>query len=203
MAEPRHTPPGDRSFLLSVGRYAAAALALIVALAGVFWAIGQTSGEDQLVVADGPTGTDDPVEPTTASPTDDATSPSPSESEPTEVATSPSPTETETPTATPSPTETGSIPPSEISVQVLDAVLEDGSTAAQEIADEMEADGYRIVVVNQASKVYDVTTVFYTAGFEDSARQIARTYGFDRVEEKPSNLSDTVRVHLVVGRDRS
>lgn len=212
MAEPRHRPAGDDyPFLVSLARHLAAAFGLVVLMAGAFWAIGSVGSDDgELVVADSPPAV---TEPGTEPGTD---SPAPTSGD------DPSPTETATgdasPTASPtnSPPDDGAspdeatespedqaIPPSEISIQVLDAVLIDGNTSTQEIADQLEEDGYDVVVVNQASKVYDVTTVFYTPGFEDSARQIAAAYGFARVEEKPSNLSSTVRVHLVVGRDRA
>ena len=208
MAEPRHRPPGDNSFLVSLGRHLAAAVGLVVVMAGAFWAIGSLGDDDgELVVAASPpaataTAPDTPASGTTgdASPTAPADA---GEGSPTSSPTAtPTGDDASPDDATASPTGEG-IPPGEISLQVLDAVLIDGNTAAQEIADELEADGYDVVVVNKASKVYDVTTVFFTPGFEDSARQIAAAYGFTRVEEKPSNLSSTVRVHLVIGRDRS
>lgn len=208
MADPRHRPPGDNSFLVSLGRHLAAAAGLVVLMAGAFWAIGSVGdGEGELVVADSPPAATEPGSGTPAPGTTGESSPPATETETDDA--SPAASPTASPTDDVSPDEaTGSpddetIPPSEISIQVLDAVLIDGDTTAQEIADELEADGYDVVVVNQASKVYDVTTVFYTPGFEDSARQIAAAYGFSRVEEKPSNLSSTVRVHLVVGRDRA
>lgn len=208
MADPRNRPPGDDSFLVSLGRHLAAAAGLVVLMAGAFWAIGSV-GDDggELVVADSPQTATDPATGSPAPGTGGETSPPATETEASDATPSPSPTASPTDDGSPdeatgSPADEG-IPPSEISIQVLDAVLIDGDTTAQEIADELEADGYDVVVVNQASKVYDVTTVFYTAGFEDSARQLAAAYGFTRVEEKPSNLSSTVRVHLVIGRDRA
>lgn len=205
MAESRHRSQRDDAFLASLGRHVSAALALVVVMAGAFWAIGSVDDADgDLVVADSPPATSPTGDPATSPP---ATGSEPAAPSPTGTGdSSPSPTQTATDDATSEeepPPSSGGIPPSEISIQVLDAVLVDGDTAAEELADHLETDGYDVVVVNQASKVYDETTVFYTPGFEDSARQVAGQYGITRVEEKPDNLSDTVRVHLVVGRDRS
>lgn len=202
-------PANDR-FLRSVGQHIAGAVGIVVLMAAAFWGIGAAGSGDgggDLVSADGtssPTASDpatDPATPTDGAPTGTPTGPATTG----DGTSSPTPTDSATPTDEEPPTEGGatSIPPGEISIQVLDAVRLDGSTAADEIADQLEADGYDVVVVNDASKVYDVTTVFYTAGFEASARQIAAAYGFAKVEQKPDNLSDTVRVHLVVGRDRA
>ena len=200
-------PANDR-FLRSVGQHIAGAVGIVVLMAAAFWGIGAADGGDggDLVSADGtssPTASDPETDP--ATPTDGGTSGTPTAPASSGDGTpSPSPTDSGTPTDAEPPTEDAApIPPGDISIQVLDAVRIDGSTAADEIADQLEADGYDVVVVNDASKVYDVTTVFYTAGFEDSARQVAAAYGFAKVEEKPDNLSDTVRVHLVVGRDRA
>lgn len=86
-------------------------------------------------------------------------------------------------------------------MQVLDAVIDDGGQTARDVASRLSDDGYRVVATNKAVRRYDVTTVFYTAGNQAKARQIAAVYGFSRVEAQPGNLSESVDVHLVVGAD--
>lgn len=219
----KHTPPDDRSFALSLVTHLGAAVALVAVVAAAFWGIGQVraeDGDDPVVAAPSEDETAAPVptdvqtgEPTpeltaTAEPTDEP------DVEPTEAVTDePSPVVTETATEAPSPTPTsepsptatapatGEFDPSEISVQVLDAVLDDGGEASKRVMEELQADGYRVVARNQAVKRYDVTTVMYTAGNEAKARQIAAQYGFSRVEPQPGNLSEQVDIHLVVGAD--
>lgn len=214
MADPRHAPPDGDGFLLSLARHLGAAVALVLVVAGAFWAIGEADGDpDGVVVADGPdegaptTGaTDGVASPPAPTPPGDGTEASPDAPTATPTDTgSPTPTPTDSGTAPDAEPDTtsGSIPPGEVSIQVLDAVKQDGNTAASDLADRMESDGYNVVVVNPASKVYDVTTVFYSAGHEGAARQVAAAYGLTKVEEKPSNLSDSVWVHVVVGRDRA
>lgn len=210
----KHTAPDDSSFRVSLIRHAAAAVALVLAVGAAFWGVGQlrsdtpgdpviaqpsepsetegtgTSGED---ATDEPT---DPEEPGDATPTESATD------EPDDAATEETPTEEPADDATDDTDDaTGAVAPGDVSVQVLDAVLDDAGVAAQGVADQMEADGYRVVVVNRAAVAYEVTTVFWTPGNEAAARQIAEHYGFSRVELRPDNLSDTVSVHVVVGRD--
>lgn len=227
MPEGKHSVPDDNSFWLSLGRHLGAAVALVLVVAAAFWTVGQVRGPetDGPVVAGEPTPaattpdadaspdptgepTDDPV--VTPEPSGDPTgepepsaepSPSPEPSPTPTPSPTPSPTPTATPTPKPSATASGSFAPGDISVQILDAVLDDGGDKAGAARDRLRGDGYRVVASNKASRVYDVTTVFYTAGNEAKARQIAKQYGFKAVEPKPDNLSDSVAVHLVVGRD--
>lgn len=156
-------------------------------------------------------GSETPSEDATAEPTEAETSEpeaseEPTEDEPSEEPT-PEPTATASETAKPEPTasETESssqqFAPGDISIQVLDAVLDDGGEASKRVFDELKADGYRAVARNQAVKKYAVTTVMYTPGNEAKARQIAAQYGYSRVEPQPGNLSNSVDVHLVVGAD--
>lgn len=212
----RHTPEGDDSFTRSLVRHVGAAVALVVVVAAAFWGVGQMQGDD---VTDDPVVASGPTEPT---PTADATgqaSPdaTPTDGTPTDAGTTPTPTETAAapdeepepdpdpepePTASePVPSGQGDIDPAEISVQVLDAVLDDGGEAAARVADQLDSDGFRLVARNKAVRRYDVTTVFYTPGNEAKAQRIAAQYGYHRVEPQPGNLSNSVDVHLVVGTD--
>lgn len=95
------------------------------------------------------------------------------------------------------------VAPSAISLQVLDAVRTDGAATAQRLADRMEGDGYDVVVVRTAVRVYDTSVVMYTPGHEAEADRVAAAYGIERVEPKVDNLSDSVEVHVIVGTDRS
>jgi len=116
----------------------------------------------------------------------------------------PTPTVAETPSAQPSASETddGRIDPSSVSIQVLDGVRDDDRAAARKVADKLTDAGYRVVVINPASSVYDVTTVLWTQGFEDQALQVQHEFSFAEAREKPSNLSSNVQLHVVVGRDQ-
>lgn len=199
MSPAQHSGPDDRSFAVSLAQHAGAAVALVLIVAAGFWAVGQIEPGGEVEVSAGPspspTATEEPAEPT-----DLATTPTETT---TESVASPSPSPT--PAPQPSPTETSAerIDPAEVSIQVLDGVLDDGGVAAHAVADELRGDGYNVIVVNQSYRTYDTTTVFFTEGNEPAARQLASDYGFARVEAKPSNLSSSVDIHLVVGKDRA
>jgi hypothetical protein len=200
MVDAQHTPPGDRSFVTSVVKHLAGAVALVLVVSAAFWAVGQVRtddgsptitaqpGDGTETVTDEPTSTADPANETSPSPAGEDT-----ETEPA------SPTETDTETTSEPPAEP--IDPATISVQVLDAVVDDDGEAASGVASSLRADGYRVVAENQAVRQYEQTTVFYTSGNEDAARQIAAAYGFEVVQEQPGNLSEDVDVHVVVGLD--
>lgn len=224
----KHASPEDNSFLISIAQHLGAAVALVALVAAAFWGIGQVKGDggdaDGPVVAnpseqpvattggtddgaaagtdgtsDGPTATDA----TPDGPTVDPTPPSEPGPEPASETPSPDPDPTSGPTPTRTATSDGAVAPSSVSVQVLDAVLDDGSTAANDVEQRLRADGYRVVANNKASRTYEVTTVFYTPGHEAQARQIADAYGWSKVEPKPDNLSSSVHVHVVVGHDEA
>ncbi|MBY5160931.1 LytR C-terminal domain-containing protein [Salsipaludibacter albus] len=206
----------------TLGQFGIAVLALVVGAALLFLAIDRFS--------DDPVASPQPSPSVTAStaPTDTPTAAAtetPAESPPASETPSASETDTdtETPSAEPSPAATSEsstqepspseeptedetddsdgdrIDPGEISIQVLDAI-KDGAGQARDIADEMEADGYRVVAYNPSSIIYDETTVFYTEGYEDEANQVADDYGWDEVVFNDI-LSEDVNVHVVVGLD--
>ncbi|MEX2550392.1 MAG: LytR C-terminal domain-containing protein [Nitriliruptoraceae bacterium] len=97
--------------------------------------------------------------------------------------------------------ETSVIPPEDVSVQVLDGYGGDGGAAADAVAAALSEAGYRIIAQNPAL-AYDVTTVLWTAGHEEAARQVAAEIGAAEIREQPGNLSESVMVHVVVGADR-
>jgi hypothetical protein len=207
----KHTPAEDNSFALSLAKHGAAAVALVVVVAAAFWGVGRM-GEDTAEPAaagqeTGETPTPDaggastpPAEDTPTPSVSDTPASTPSTAGPSVSAT---PTASEaTATETPSSEQTNDgLDPASISVQVLDAVRDDAGVGAQGWADQLEADGYDVIVINTASVTYARTTVFYTPGNEAAARQIAAQYGFTEVDLRPDNLSDSVDIHLVVGQD--
>ena len=199
MPDAKHTPPGDTSFATSVARHAGAAVALVAVVAAAFWGVGtiRSDASDAGTNVSVDAGPSEPAAPgDTASP-DTST---------TDNATEPAATATSTTSTEASPSEdasAGEIPPGEISIQVLDAVHDPGAVTAHRIADRLKADGYDVLVVNPAGKLYGTTTVMYTPGHEDAARQIAKAYGFAKVTAAVSNLSNSVDVHLVVGSDEA
>lgn len=153
-----------------------------------------TAGE---VVAEGD-GTDDDG---SAGETSDEPSEAPAEEPAEEPSEDPSP---EPETSPDPPAE--SVDPAEISIQVLDAIGgSGGSAAANAVADELREAGYNVIVVNQAGRNYDVTTVFWSEGQEDGGRQVAAELGTSAAEQTPEEvqLSNSVDVHVVVGADRA
>jgi hypothetical protein len=174
-----------------LGRFLLGAVGLVVGGALLFALIGAVAGDDGDATAapTTPVATDDEPDPTTT-PTD----------APTDAPTGPAETATDTPAPTETATDAGqAIDPDTVTVQVLDGT--GGTGAASEVAGRLRDAGYRIIAENRAIRVYDATTVFYTEGNEDAARQIAAQFGFSVVEPKPANLSSSVRIHLVVGTD--
>lgn len=102
---------------------------------------------------------------------------------------------------TPPPSD---VEPAEVSIQVLDAVG-DGGAAAAGVADTLRGAGFNVIVINGASKGYDVTTVFWSAEQGPGGRAVAEAIGAGRAERTPDEvrLSDSVDVHVVVGADKA
>jgi len=211
MSDGRHVPPGDRSYLLSIGRHLAGAAALVLVVASAFWGIGQVRTETGDPVITEPTSlaTEPADQPTDPAPTDPAvepttpvtTAPTAPTIEPTDEPTEAVTAEPTAPAASPQPAAEGDVDPAAVRVQILDAVLDDGGEAAARVRDELEEAGYRIIATNKAVRPYEQTTVFYTEGNQAAAEQLAARFGFDVVEPKPDNLSEGVEIHLVVGMD--
>ncbi len=179
-----------------------AAVGIVLGSALLFALLGMLRDDDPApeVIAD-PTptaaATEEPTGAATPAPT--ATEPAPAET----ATAAPSPTAEPDPQPTAEPTTAD---PASISIQVLDAVGgDDGSAAAQAVADELREAGYDVVVVNRAGQEYDVTTVFWSPGQELGGQQVAAAIGAGRAEATPDEvqLSDSVDVHVVVGADRT
>ncbi|MFT5221830.1 MAG: hypothetical protein ACI867_000124 [Glaciecola sp.] len=195
------TPPPSApdNAQLDVRRHAISAAVLVVGSAIIFASIGLFRSEGPVsaeVTAapvasiSAPEQSIDPVDGASDTPSPDASS--------SEQSTAPS----EEPAAEPaSAQDVSRIAPASISVQILDAVLEDGKKAANQVRDDLQAKGYRIAANNSAIRTYQKTTVMYSAGFEAQASQIAKEFGFTEVQLKPDNLTDSVQIHVVVGLD--
>lgn len=128
----------------------------------------------------------------------------------------PSPTprrEVTTPTPTPTPA-TGKSPKPEVSrspapevelitenmtVQVLNGTGD--PSADDRMASQLSELGYEVVSVQGSSKEYQQTTVFWSyTESQEAAERLAERFDW-QVGPKPSNLSTTVALHVVVGLD--
>ncbi len=224
-------PPPERGDVSGPVKRNLISAGVLVVVGGITFAVlGLVRGDDDVApeVAAVPTveaseaPQEQPEPPASEEPGDEPASeePAPASEEPEPPSEEPEPEPTPTPTPTPSPTPTPTpepepspeptatasedgdrIPNSSISIQILDAVLDDGDQAVDKWRATLRDDGYRVVAKNDAIRKYEKTTVMYTAGFRAQAEQIAKDYGFTEVQEKPDNLSDSVQIHLVVGED--
>lgn len=190
---------GDSQQFLT--RFGLVALGVVVGAALLFVAIDTVGGSEAVdepaPTAGGPTATPS----STASATGGG--------EATDQATEDGTGEVVTPSATASPTAATTteepvaddIAPEEISVQVLDGIR-DGSDTARSIADALESDGHELIAFGNSSRNYDQTTVFYSEGQQDAARQVAAANDWELVRPASEvGLSTSVDVHVVVGAD--
>jgi LytR cell envelope-related transcriptional attenuator len=86
-----------------------------------------------------------------------------------------------------------------ITIQVLNGTA--SSLAGTDMSNELSDLGFQVVVVNDASKAYPATTVFWsTHAAREAAEALAERFGWV-AEQKPGNLTDSVSLHVVVGED--
>jgi hypothetical protein len=87
----------------------------------------------------------------------------------------------------------------DITIQVLNGTA---STEADDaMADRLSTAGFDVVAVQGSSKQYTQTTVFWSfPEAQEAAERLAERFGW-LVDIKPSNLSSTVDIHVVVGSD--
>ncbi len=116
-----------------------------------------------------------------------------------------------TPTVEPGPEETEEPQPDQtkepreelitedITVQVLNGTA---STEADDMmADRLSSLGFEVVAVEGSSRQYPETTVFWSfPAAQEAAERLANRFGWIS-GPKPSNLSSTVDLHVVVGSD--
>ncbi|MBW3577756.1 MAG: LytR C-terminal domain-containing protein [Actinobacteria bacterium] len=192
----RHLEDGDRSFVASVVRHLLAGVALVATVAAAFWGVGRL----QTTPTDVEVGTGTTEGPTVQTPTVTATEDAPTIEDTAAVQDPPT---AASPTVTPTdPATLPAVDPSQVTVQVLDAAADGGSRAAHAVRTLREA-GYRVVAVNRAVRTYARTTVFHTADETVAAEAVAAALPSpdEVIEAKPDNLSDSVKVHVVVGTD--
>ena len=96
--------------------------------------------------------------------------------------------------------------PADVTVQLLNGIGADGSAGVARVRTTLSDAGFRISASNPG-RPYDVTTVFYTPGFEAQGRLVASTLEVSEVivmtDLPPERrLSSSVMVHVVVGADR-
>lgn len=185
--------------------FARGAGALVLATTLAFWvggAIRSTDDAPAVAPTTEGTGSTDPGSdgsPVPIAPVDGAGE----DADPTTAATTPDAATEGTTTPSPSTSSTGeSLAPASISIQVLDAVRDDDGAAAEKVADRLREAGYDVVVINAAAVTYEKTTVFWSGENSIAANQVASAFGFTEVSAKPDNLSASVMLHVVVGRDQ-
>ncbi len=88
-----------------------------------------------------------------------------------------------------------------ISIQVLNGTAD--QAAAQALSEELGALGYAVVAVEESSRMYSETTVFWSMESSRAAAEaLAERFGWV-AEPKPANLSADVSLHVVAGADES
>lgn len=108
---------------------------------------------------------------------------------------------TPVPVETPAPTPGAELEAEGVTVQILNGTMK--PDAGQGMAAKLSDLGYTVVAVEESSRVYSETTVFWsTDSTESDARALADRFGWV-AEPKPGNLSDTVSIHVVVGADEA
>ena len=118
----------------------------------------------------------------------------------------PEPVETETPEPDPEETEEPDdgneeepLITEDITIQVLNGTA--STEADDRMADRLGSLGYEVVAVQGSSKQYTETTVYWSfPGAQDAAERLAARFDWVAAP-KPSNLSSTVDIHVVVGAD--
>jgi hypothetical protein len=187
----RHSSHSEFAFYRSVVGWALPWLLIAVVFAtGVWFAVdalgGDSSGTPPKVAAAG----DSPTPEQGDSPTPkERPSPSPKKS----------PEKTDSPFDEASPDPEVKLITEGISIQVLNATSSE--LAGTDMSNELTDLGYQVVVVNEASKTYPQTTVFWsTEASQEAAEVLAERFGWV-AEAKPGNLTDSVSLHVVVGDD--
>lgn len=184
----RHSKPDQGPFYRSVLGWVVPWVLIAAVIGGAVWfAVGFVGGDEVR-----PTSGDGATTTTARKP-----EPEPSESE--IVVATPEPSDEPEPTEQDEPDQP--LITDGISIQVLNGTADDAADDA--MADRLAGLGFEVVAVEPSSVTYPRTTVFwsYPEAQEAAERLAAR---FDWVaEEKPSNLSETVALHVVVGKDES
>jgi hypothetical protein len=96
--------------------------------------------------------------------------------------------------------------PQDVTVQVLNGIGADGSAAVSRVRTTLSEAGF-VIRATSTARPYDVTTIFYTEGFEAEARLVGSVLGVNAINAMSTlpperRLSSTVMVHVVLGADR-
>ena len=186
----RHSKPDQGPFYRSVLGWIVPWVLIAAVIGGAVWfAVGFVGGDEVRPASDDATTTTSAREP----------EPEPSDTE--IVVATPEPSNEPEPEATEKDEPDQPLITDNITIQVLNGTADTAVDDA--MADRLEGLGFEIVAVEPSSVTYPRTTVFwsYPEAQEAAERLAAR---FDWVaEQKPSNLSDTVALHVVVGEDET
>ena len=106
----------------------------------------------------------------------------------------------------PVPASPDGIRPADVTVQLLNGIGSDGSAAIARARTQLTDAGFNIRATSNA-RAYDVTTIFYTDGFEAQARFVGSVLGVRDINPMSTlpaerRLSSSVMVHVVLGADR-
>ena len=186
---------GLRSLPPSAFRALGLGVGFVVLVAGVFAGAGAWQDREPKVdepvaaPAPAPAPTPEPVPAPDDTPADEADDDEPSSDE----------------EAPAEPPATGPAP-GDVSVQLLNGIGANGSAGVARVRSTLDEAGFRIVATSPG-RPYDVTTIFYTGGFEDAARLVGAALNVSTIRpmtDLPAErrLSATVMVHVVVGADR-
>lgn len=170
-------------------------VAMVVAV-GIWFAVDALGQDDLKTPKPAAAESSEPAEPTEAAETEPEASP-----EPTKTA---KPEDEKDPKGKgddkkPEAETTPDLITADVTVQVLNGT---GFPAADDsMADQLASLGYEVLSVAGSSKAYSATTVFYSfPEAQEAAVRLAERYGW-AVAAKPSNLSATVDLHVIVGDD--
>jgi hypothetical protein len=96
--------------------------------------------------------------------------------------------------------------PQDVTVQLLNGIGSDGTAAVTRARTTLSEAGFVIRATSNA-RAYDVTTIFYTDGYEAEARLVGSVLGVNAINAMSTlpadrRLSPSVMVHVVLGTDR-
>ena len=166
-------------------------LLIAAVVAAAVWVLVMTLGGEETVDPSPVAGETTPAE-----------TPTPTDTETDLVLESPSPTPKETKTPRPKKTR----PPRDkplitegINIQVLNSTAD--TAVDDQVADRLTGLGFRIEALDDASRSYERTIVYWSyPEATEAAERLADRFGWE-VGPKPDNLSSTVALHVVVGAD--
>lgn len=180
----RHSSPSQGPFYRSIAGWAALWVTIAVITGIAVWLTVTTIGGPEVT----PTAATEPRE--TSEP----------EPEPTEESTD-DPVIVASVSPTPEETRTPELITEGVTVQVLNGTAQ--PDAAQTMADRLGGLGFTVVTVEESSRTYQETTVFWSSdASREAAEALAVRFGWV-AGPQPGNLSTSVSLHVVVGADET